>query len=333
MEWMDSFAINLKYYKQEVHWGLMNKCNAIVILSLIMTSIFAIVTTQTAYSQIPPVFSPPPAVTISGFYATDINEGQIAFMWLGEGVGEMAGAASAGVMVKTSKHTIIIDPANILSIEAIATIESLDLILITHEHGDHFDADSTVAIHEQTDAPVMVSAGVYPVLQGRIAEDKLIEMLAGDVETISEITVTAIPAEHPSDRPVMYLIKIDGFTVFHGSDSGFVDALNDVDSEVHLAFVPTGAPSPTASPDVAASMVRALKPYVTVPVHGMFEEMKALEDIVGDETVVMIPAAYVVKVPSQIVPEFSFALLVFVGAFVMAFIALIRIRNLGLYSH
>jgi hypothetical protein len=67
MEWMDSFAINLKYHEQEVHWGLMNKCNAIVILSLIVTSIFAIVTTQTAYSQIPLVFSPPPAVTISGF--------------------------------------------------------------------------------------------------------------------------------------------------------------------------------------------------------------------------------------------------------------------------
>ncbi|MGH9934039.1 MAG: MBL fold metallo-hydrolase [Nitrososphaerales archaeon] len=287
---------------------------------------------QPVYSQIPPVFSPPEDAAVSLFYRTDVNDGRIAFMWLGEGVGEMAGAASAGVMVKTSAHTIIIDPANILATEAIDTIESLDLILITHEHGDHFDADSTVAIHEQTDAPVMVSAGVYPVLQGRIAEDKLIEMLAGDVETVNGITVTAIPAEHPSDRPVMYLIEIDGFTVFHGSDSGFVDALNDVDSEVHLAFVPTGAPSPTASPDVAASMVRALKPYVTVPVHGMFEEMKALEDMVGSETVVMIPAAYVVKVPSQIVPEFPAALLVFVGAFVISFIAFVRIRRLDLYS-
>lgn len=308
----------------------MNNRNKKVILSLIITSIFAFVTLHPAYSQIPPVFSPPPATSLSEFYATEVNDGQLAFMWLGEGVGEMAGAASAGVMVKTSKHTIIIDPANILATEAIATIESLDLILITHEHGDHFDADSTVAIHEQTDAPVMVSAGVYPVLQGRIAEDKLTEMLAGDVETINEITVTTIRSEHPSDRPVMYLIKIDDLTVFHGSDSGFVDALNDVDSEVHLAFVPTGAPSPTASPDVAASMVRALKPYVTVPVHGMFEEMKALEDIVGNETVIVIPSAYVVKVPTEIVPEFPFALMVFLGAFVMAFISFMRIRNLGL---
>ena len=298
------------------------------IAALVMTSVFAFVTLQPAYSQIAPVFSPHPAVAISGFYTTDINEGQIAFMWLGEGIGERTGLASAGVMVKTSKHAIIIDPANILPTKAIAAIESLDLILITHEHGDHFDADSTVAIHERTRAPVVVSAGVYPILQGRIAEDKLIEMLPNDVETIKEITVKAIPARHPVDRPVMYLISMDGLAIFHGSDSGFVDELNDINSEVHLAFVPTGAPSPTASPDVAASMVRALKPYVTVPVHGMFEEMKALENIVGNETVIMIPAAYVVKVPAQIVPEFPVAILVFVIAFLIVFIAFIRIRPL-----
>ncbi len=308
----------------------MNKRNKIVILSLIITSIFAFATVQPAYSQIPPVFSPPPAISVSGFYATEVNDGQNAFMWLGEGRGEMAGAASAGVLIKTSKHTIIIDPSNILPDEAIKALKSLDLILITHEHRDHFDADSTVAIHEQTGAPVVVSAGVYPLLQDAIAEDKLIEMLPNDVKTVNEIAIKAIPAKHPVDRPVMYLISMDDLTIFHGSDSGFVDELNDVSSEVHLAFVPTGAPSPTASPEVAASMVRALKPYVTVPVHGTFEEMKALEDMVGSETVIVIPSAFVVKVPAEIVPEFPFALMVFICAFVMAFISFMRIRNLGL---
>ena len=268
-----------------------------------------------------------PTERISEFYATDINEGQIAFMWLGEGRGEWAGLASAGVMVKTSQHTIIIDPSSVLPDDAISAIESLDLILITHEHSDHFNADATAAIHEQTGAPVLVSAGVHPFLQEMIANDKLIEMLPDDVKTVNEIKVMAIPAKHPSDRPVMYLINIDDLAIFHGSDSGFVDELNDIDSEVHLAFVPAGMPSPTASPDVAASMVRALKPYVTVPVHGMFEEMKAFEDIVGNETVIIIPGAYAVKVPAQIVPEFPFAVFVFIAAFAMAFIAFIRIKH------
>lgn|SRR5574341_893123 len=302
----------------------------IAIATLGLASLLAFATVQPIYSQIAPVFSPPPAVAIAGFHHTDLTEGQVAFMWFGEGIGERAGTASAGVMVKTSQHTIIIDPSNLLPSEAIDAIQHLDLILITHEHGDHFDADTTVAVQEKTGAPVMVSAGVYPQLQDRIAEDKLFEMLAGNIETINGITVTAIRSEHPSDRPVMYLIKMDGLAIFHGSDSGFVDELNDIDSEVHLAFVPVGKPSPTASPDDAASMVRALKPFVTVPVHGPFEEMKALEDMVGNETVIVIPSAFVVKVPAEIVPEFPFALMVFIGAFVMALISFMRIRNLGL---
>lgn len=300
----------------------------ITITTLCLAFLLVFTTLQPAQSQIAPVFSPRPSISVSEFHAADINEGQIAFMWLGEGVGEMAGAASAGVMVKTSAHTIIIDPSNILPSEAIDAIETLDLILITHEHGDHFDADSTGAIYEKTDAPVMVSAGVYPLLEERIANDKLIEMLADDTEIVNEITVTAIPAQHPSDRPVMYLVMMDGLMIFHGSDSGFVEELNNINSEVHLAFVPTGAPSPTASPDVAASMVRALKPYATVPVHGMFEEMKALEAIVGNETVIIIPSAYDVKIPAQIVPEFPIAALVFLTATVMGLIAFIRIRPL-----
>ncbi|MEE8132671.1 MAG: MBL fold metallo-hydrolase [Nitrososphaerales archaeon] len=267
---------------------------------------------------------------ISEFYVTNLNQGQVAFMWLGEGRGELAAAASAGVMVKTSQHKIIIDPSNILQADDINALQSLDLILITHEHNDHFDADSILAIHQKTGAPVMVSAGVYPSLREKIAEDKLIEILPHDVKTIDEMTVKAIPAEHPSERPVMYLIDVDGITVFHGSDSGFVDELNDIGSEVHLAFVPAGMPSPTASPDDAANMVRALMPYVTVPVHGIFEQMKALDDIIGNETVLIIPRAYKVEVPTQVVPEFGFAVTVLLVTLSMALVTMIRSKSANL---
>lgn len=293
----------------------------IVVVTLAITSIIAFAI------LLQPVLAQSSLEGIAEFYAADLGEGQLTFMWLGEGVGEWAGTASAGVMIKTSKHAIIIDPADVLPSDAINALKSLDLILITHEHSDHFNADSTVVIHERTGAPVMVSAGVYPFLQERIANDKLVEMLPNEVETVKEIKVTAIPAVHPADRPVMYLINVDGLTIFHGSDSGFAGELNDIGSEVHLAFVPAGAPSPTASPEVAASMVRALKPYVTVPVHGMFEEMKTLEDMVSDETVTVIPAAYVVKVPSQIVPEFPVNLMVITAVGLIGVLIALRSKS------
>lgn len=274
-----------------------------------------------------PAFAQKDLAGISEFYMTDLNQGQVAFMWLGEGVGEWVGVASAGVMVKTSEHTIIIDPANILQDDAIDALQSIDLILITHEHNDHFDPDTIAAIHAKTGAPVISSAGAYPFLQSKIAEDKLIQMLPNEVVTVNGIEVRAIPSVHPSDRPVMYLVKMDGVVIFHGSDSDFADELNDINSEVHLAFVPAGLPSPTASPDDAASMVRVLKPYITVPVHGMFEQMKALDDMVGKDTVVIIPGAYVVKVPNQIVPEFGLVLPILIISLVTLAI-IIRVKPL-----
>lgn len=98
---------------------------------------------------------------------------------------------------------------------------------------------------------------------------------------------------------------------------------------MHLAFVPTGRPSPTASPDDAAGMVRALEPYVTVPVHGMFEEMKALEDIVDKETTVIIPAANVVKVPTQIIPEFADNLMVIPAVALIGLVVVLRVKRIA----
>ncbi len=266
---------------------------------------------------------------IPEFYATSITQGQIAFMWLSEGREFMAGIPSAGVLVKTSQHSIIIDPSDILTPDSINAIKSLDLILITHEHLDHFNAESTVAIHEKTGAPVVVSAGVYPSLKDKIANDKLIQMLPNDLNVISGITVKAIPARHPVDRPVMYLINMDGLAVFHGSDSGFVDELDKVNSEVHLAFVPVGGASPTASPEDAFMMVKALKPNVTVPIHGIFEQMKALQDLAGKETAVIIPTPNAVDVPNQIVPEFRFGAFAYVTAITIA-IAIVLVAPIAM---
>lgn len=265
---------------------------------------------------------------VSEFYATNIKHGQVAFMWLGEGRDFMAGMPSAGVLVKTTQHTIAIDPSNLLTTDSINEMKSLDLILITHEHMDHFNPESTVEIHEKTGAPVVVSAGVYPSLQGKIADDKLIQMLPNDLDVINGITVKAIPAKHPADRPVMYLINMNDLSIFHGSDSGFVDELNKVNSEVHLAFVPVGGASPTASPEDALKMVKALKPYVSVPVHGIFEQMKAFEDIAGKETAIVIPAPNAVNVPNKIVPEFEFGAFAYVIAimFVIVIVSSIAMK-------
>lgn len=53
---------------------------------------------------------------------------------------------------------------------------------------------------------------------------------------------------------------------------------------------------------------------------GIFEQMKALQDLAGKETAVMIPAPNAVNVPNQIVPEFQFGAFAYVTAITIAIV-------------
>jgi len=101
----------------------------------------------------------------------------------------------------------------------------------------------------------------------------------------------------------VYIIEFDGFRIFHGSDSGFVEDLKNIESRVHVALVPAGDPSPTASPQVALEMTKATNPYVVIPMHGNPQQMEEFSNLViGSEleTTVTIPSQLEIIIPSQV---------------------------------
>lgn len=260
------------------------------------------------------IIMPADAIAISSellnFYEYDLKKGQIAIMWLGNHQkGPLEGYASAGFIIKTSEAVMVIDPSNILS-DDLAVLERINAILITHDHADHFNIDSTIMMQNKTDAYVVANPPAFLVLQGQISGDKLIKMVPGKAVSLNGINVTAFAAEHPSEMPLFYIIEVDGFRIFDGSDSAFVENLNEVGSRVHIALVPTGDPSPTASPTDAFEMIKATKPYVVIPMHGTPEQMQKFAEIVEDskmQTNVIIPTPLDVIIPAEVVPEYSLA--------------------------
>ncbi len=260
------------------------------------------------------IIIPADAIAISSellnFYEYDLKKGQIAIMWLGNHQkGPLEGYASAGFIIKTSEAVMVIDPSNILS-DDLAVLERINAILITHDHADHFNIDSTIMMQNKTDAYVVANPPAFLVLQGQISGDKLIKMVPGKAVSLNGINVTAFAAEHPSEMPLFYIIEVDGFRIFDGSDSAFVENLNEVGSRVHIALVPTGDPSPTASPTDAFEMIKATKPYVVIPMHGTPEQMQKFAEIVEDskmQTNVIIPTPLDVIIPAEVVPEYSLA--------------------------
>ncbi len=251
----------------------------------------------------------------------DIQDGELAIMWLGNHQkGSLEGYASAGFLLRTSNYAIAIDPSSLL-LDDIDSLDRLDAIFITHDHGDHFDPNTTIAMQTKTGSFVIADPTSASMLVDKIPEDKLIQIKSNEQIIISEITVNAFAAEHPTKTPLIYIIEFDGFRIFHGSDSGFVEDLKNIESRVHVAIVPTGDPSPTASPQVAFEMTKATNPYVVIPMHGSPQQMQEFFKLVEGsdlQTTVTIPSPLEIIIPSKVVPEFgTIAVMILASSIVM----------------
>ena len=294
------------------------------ILFLIFIMILILITsiTQTFAEEI--------SDAITSLFSYDVQTGELAIMWLGNHQkGSLEGYASAGFLIKTSNHVIVIDPSSLL-LDDIDSLDKLDAIFITHDHGDHFDPDTTIAIQNKTGSFVIADPTSMSMLSGQIPEDKLIQIESNEQMTISEITVDAFAAEHPTKTPLVYVIEFDGFRIFHGSDSGFVEDLKNIESRVHVALVPTGDPSPTASPQVALEMTKATNPYVVIPMHGNPQQMEEFSNLVigSDlETIVTIPSQLEIIIPSQVVPEFGLTSIIVLSSGIGIAIYFLRNKN------
>jgi len=283
---------------------------------------------------ITPIFAEEISDATTNLLNYDIQSGELAIMWLGNHQkGSLEGYASAGFLLRTSNYAIAIDPSSLL-LDDIDSLDRLDVIFITHDHGDHFDPDTTTAMQTKTGSFVIADPTSASMLIDKIPQDKLIQIEPNEQITISGITVDAFAAEHPTETPLLYLIEFDGYRIFHGSDSGFVEDLKNIESRVHVAMVPAGDPSPTASPQVAFEMTKATNPYVVIPMHGSPQQMQEFSSLVdgsGLKTTVTIPSPLEIIIPSEVVPEFGLLSVVVLSSGMGMVIYLLRSKNFLLF--
>lgn len=226
---------------------------------------------------------------------------------------------SALRITTTGGKVILIDPfisANPLTpaaLKNLTEIGTVDLILVTHGHGDH--VGDTVEIAQATGAKVALNAdlGHTFALLGLLPADQLIRFnKSGPIQPLGDgITVTMVHAEHsselvheetihPGGEPAGYIIELeDGKTLYHAGDTGVFGDMAWIGSyyQPDVAFLPIGGHF-TMDPAHAAYAVRELlKTPVVMPIHyGTFPPLKGtpeqFKEALGNsdaEVVVMQP--------------------------------------------
>ena len=188
---------------------------------------------------------------------------------------------------------IYIDPFKIPDGEPTA-----DILLLTHDHGDHLSAADIAKVR---DANTAVVAG--PAVSDKI-DQPFTELRPGDATTIQNAKIRAVPAyttskfresgeaTHPKEsQHVGYLVEIDDLTFYFLSDTDVIPEMNEI-GPVDYAFVPvSGVFVMTA--EEAAEAVKIIQPSVAIPCHygvvvGSAEDARRFADLVPDQVRVWI---------------------------------------------
>jgi L-ascorbate metabolism protein UlaG (beta-lactamase superfamily) len=185
-------------------------------------------------------------------------------------------------------HVVLTDPVLTTGVGGLRRVvdpctprdhEGVDLVLLSHLHGDHLHLPSLRAVAADR---VVVPRGAGAWLTGKGVRG-VVELAPGEVLRHGALTVTGVEAEHSGHRwgprstrgpqaPAMgHLVEGGGHRVYAAGETDLFPGMADL-GEVDLALLPVWGWGPTLGPGHldpvrAAEAVRRIRPAVAVPVH------------------------------------------------------------------
>jgi len=116
-------------------------------------------------------------------------------------------------------------------------IDRADLILITHEHRDHFEKGTVEKIVARTGALVIAPNCVLRELE--IPRANKMEIGVGDEFVVKGVEIKVVKAVHPQSAcPVGYIIKKGGKSIYHAGDTYEFGEMFDIKAD--FALIPIG---------------------------------------------------------------------------------------------
>lgn len=145
-----------------------------------------------------------------------------------------------------------------------------DIILITHEHGDHLDPD-VIAMLRTEDTAIVLTERCAEKVRGGVV------MRNGDRRTIQGLKIEAVPAynvlhKRPSGEPYHpkgagngYIVTFGDQRVYIAGDTENIPEMAAI-KDIAVAFLPMNLPY-TMTPEMAADAAKTIKPKILYPYH------------------------------------------------------------------
>jgi len=148
-----------------------------------------------------------------------------------------------------------------------STLPKADVVLVTHEHGDHFDPQA-IALVKKPGTRLVVN----PTVKVLLGEGEA--LTNGERLDLGTFSVEAVPAYnlgadkqkfHPRGRDNGYLLTFGPFRVLVAGDTEDTPELR-AHRNIDVAFLPMNQPY-TMTPEQVAAAARAFRPRILYPYH------------------------------------------------------------------
>jgi L-ascorbate metabolism protein UlaG (beta-lactamase superfamily) len=189
------------------------------------------------------------------------NNGDLIITFIGHG----------SLMFEYNGLTIHIDP--VMQEADYEQLPDADLILVTHEHGDHLDLNAIKNILKD-DCPVIMTQSC----QNELEDFKpAVVMKNGDIKTINSISVEAVPAYniqnkrpggepfHPKGQGNGYILTLGNIRVLVAGDTENIPEIKGL-KNIDIAFLPMNLPY-TMTPEMVADAAESFRPEILYPYH------------------------------------------------------------------
>ena len=175
----------------------------------------------------------------------------------------------ACIRIEFDGKEIQIDPVQKLGNRTVdyTAMPKADYIFVTHEHGDHYDANAIKQLSADKTQLVMNKRCADMYGTGRV-------MVNGDKLQLADVSVEAVPAYniteghtqfHPKGRDNGYILTIDGLRVYIAGDTEDIPEMSQI-KDIDIAFLPCNQPY-TMTPEQLIRAAKVIKPKVLFPYH------------------------------------------------------------------
>jgi L-ascorbate metabolism protein UlaG (beta-lactamase superfamily) len=190
----------------------------------------------------------------------------------------------SSLMFRYGEAVVHVDPVS--QYGDYAALPKADLILVTHEHGDHLDVKAIEAVRKDTTI-IIGTAKCAAQVPGMTV------MGNGETRTVGALRIEAVPAYNvvntrPTGEPFHakgdgngYVITFGDKRVYIAGDTENVPEMKAL-KNIDIAFLPMNLPY-TMTPEMVADAAKAIAPRILYPYHYGNTEMSKLVSLLANE--------------------------------------------------